>query len=604
MPGVTSSPSNLAATFGTLLNPKHHKLQAALNAATGVLGKGPARSRRDTPKGPAVPETSLWEFVTTCPWQIDRHDFDWAQHRYLQPVYEAVQVLPGVTDSLSITVIKGAQVGMSIWAMLGMIYLAVKFPAAQLGYFLPDQSMSQLFSVNRFKPLIESNSLLGSLLGTEREGTNNTRLRTLGDASIYFSYMGGTTSTESLPLMGIYFDEVRRMNHSDIALAEQRISHSRFPVNIKLSTAGFPDADIDYYYHFTDQREWHTSCQCHDGVMLAEIWPESIGLQGEEVFFRCPKCDTKITDPQHGRFIAHAPQQRLTGFRIPQTVSLAPLHQPKALWTRYTNPKEDRGEFYRSVLARPYVDPESQLVTEADLQACENTDVRWEQEGTNCAMGIDQMGGFLDVVVLAPARREKLRLVHLERLEGDDPFDDGRLDRLMRQYDVSVCVCDLNPSWNESMRFAKRWVQRCWLVTYSSAERADMFAWRDRRKPPDQTPNEPDVKFKYVVTLQRYKALDYALGLFKERLIDLPHRRGLVQTIHDDHGLMRPVFMAEELFWPHMQRVIRQKHVMDEATGVYKMEMIKVGSDPHYAFAFTYAVCAASRSPGGRFTAI
>jgi hypothetical protein len=40
--------------------------------------------------------------------------------------------------------------------------------------------------------------------------------------------------------------------------------------------------------------------------------------------------------------------------------------------------------------------------------------------------------------------------------------------------------------------------------------------------------------------------------------------------------------------------------MLDDEQGTYKMEMIKVGSDPHYAFSYCYAVCAAHRSPGGR----
>ena len=239
-------------------------------------------------------------------------------------------------------------------------------------------------------------------------------------------------------------------------------------------------------------------------------------------------------------------------------------------------------------------------MTDDDLTGCRDRDVDWETQGDRCAMGIDQMGGWNDVVLLAPYRGSKVRLVHLERLEGDDPFDDGRLDRLMRDYDVSCCVCDLNPNFNEAMRFAKRWESRVFLVTYASTERADMIAWRDRRKPKDQAANEDEVRFRYVVTLQRYKAIDYALGLFKERLIALPDPDGLHQTIRDDHGRVRPVAMGRDLFWPHMKRVIRQKTIVNEEAGVYKMEMVKIGADPHYAFAYTYAVVAASRRHSGR----
>lgn len=547
-----------------------------------------------------TPEPDLWAFTQAYPWQIDRHGFDWDAHRYLPPLYQAVQADPTRQTSLDITVIKGAQIGATIWAMMALLYLARRFPAAQLGYFLPDQAMSQLFSANRFKPLVESNLEARRLLGNEQQGTNNTRLRTLGDASIYFSYMGGTTSTESVPLLGIFFDEVRRMSHTDLGLARQRISHSPFPVDIKLSTAGYPDADIAAYYARTDEREWHTRCACPDGVILADEWPNCLGFDGEDVYYRCPRCETRISNPQDGGFVAHHPERPLIGFRIPQTLSLAPLHQPKALWEAYSNPQTDRGEFYRSVLGRPYINPEAQLVTEADLLACRDTQVDWEAEGDRCSMGIDQMGGWNDIVILAHYRTTKVRLVHLERLEGDNPFDDGRLDRLMRDFDISCCCCDLNPNFNEAMRFAKRWESRVFLVTYASTERADMIAWRDRRKAKDQAPNEDEVRFRYIVTLQRYKAIDYALGLFRERLIALPDPDSLLQTIRDDHGRVRPVALGRELFWPHMRRVVRQKTIVNEEAGTYRMDMVKVGADPHYAFAYTYAVAAASRRQAGR----
>src|SRR5262245_45761791 len=166
----------------------------------------------------------------------------------------------------------------------------------------------------------------------------------------------------------------------------------------------------------------------------------------------------------------------------------------------------------------------------------------------------------------------------------------------MRRYDVACCVCDLNPNYNEALRFAHRWTSRVFLVTYSSSEQAPMVAWRDRDQPKHQTANDPEVQFRFIVTIQRYKALDFALGLFRERLVEMPHRRGLVATVHDEHGARRPVFMAEELFWPHMQRMVRQKHMLDAEQGTYKMEMVKVGADPHYAFAWLYAVTAAARA--------
>jgi hypothetical protein len=171
----------------------------------------------------------------------------------------------------------------------------------------------------------------------------------------------------------------------------------------------------------------------------------------------------------------------------------------------------------------------------------------------------------------------------------------------MLDYDIACAVSDLNPNYNEVMRFSQRWRPRAFLVTYSSAPTAPMIAWRDRVRRKDQQPNEEDVRFKWVVTIQRYKLIDFALGLFKKREIVLPHPKALVQTARDEHGMLRPVLMGEELFWPHMQRLVRHKHVLDEEQGTYKMEVTKVGADPHFAFAFSYAVVAAARMPSSRF---
>jgi hypothetical protein len=407
--------------------------------------------------------------------------------------------------------------------------------------------------------------------------------------------MGGKTSTESLPLLAVFFDEVRRMSPVEMNRVAERISHSPYPIMVRLSTAGFPASDIHAHFLTTNQQYWHSNCRCVDGIVLAACWPDCIGIRAGAVFYRCPTCDTVITNPQDGRYIAHAPDKRIVGFHLPQTLSLAPLHAPAKLWAKFLDPHQDRGEFYRSALGLPFVDPEAQLVTPDDLTACEDPEVRWEAEGTNCVCGIDQMGGWNDLVVLKLTRQGKYQLVHMERIAGADPFGDGRLDALMRRYDISCCVCDQNPNFNEARRFASRWPGRVFLVSYSGNDLAPMVAWRDREQPRTQLATAPEMQFRWMVTMQRYKALDFALGLFRTRQVALPHRRGLVATVPDEHGVVRPVFMGEELFWPHLQRLVRQKAVLDAAQGTVKMEMVKVGGDPHFAFAWCYAVVAAAR---------
>src|SRR5262245_8019834 len=221
-------------TRPTALEQAHRLFEARyLSALTDASAPGVASTL-------TIPETTLLAFVQQRPWQIDRHPFDWEHHRYLLPLYEAFRVTPGSNDGLQMVILKGAQTGASVFGMLGLIFIALKFPGSWSAYYLPDQAMTQIFSSNRFKPMVESNPLVAPLLGGERgESDNSNRLRTLGRSSVSFSYMGGKTSTESLPLLGLMFDEVRRMSPVEMNRAAERISHSPYPIDLKMSTAGY-----------------------------------------------------------------------------------------------------------------------------------------------------------------------------------------------------------------------------------------------------------------------------------------------------------------------------------------------------------------------------
>src|SRR5262245_22420667 len=157
--------------MSTLLSPGFSLEHLKVLRDFATLRQTPLEARQ--PSGPMVPERTLLDFVTQRPWQIDRHPFDWANHQYLLPLYEAFRVDPQANDELNVVVQKGAQVGLSVWAMLSMIFLAVKFPGRKLGFFLPDQAMSFLFSGDRFKPMVQSNPAIGGMLGEQSAGTDN-----------------------------------------------------------------------------------------------------------------------------------------------------------------------------------------------------------------------------------------------------------------------------------------------------------------------------------------------------------------------------------------------------------------------------------------------
>ena len=232
-----------------------------------------------------------------------------------------------------------------------------------------------------------------------------------------------------------------------------------------------------------------------------------------------------------------------------------------------------------------------------DLAACENPDLSWQRTGTKCAIGCDCMGGYAWVVVKCLAPHGKHRLVHLECIEDDDPLG-ARFDQLMRDFDVSCAVVDMLPNWNDGMRLAKRWVPRVFLATYQSHDA--MIAWQDRMQPHKQRMNEQDIRlsFQYRVTLNRYKVLEWSLQRFRRRDNEMPHPRGLVQTLTDAQGLRRPMFVSEEVYYRHVKAMVTKQEITNADTGESRMVMITLGIDPHLAHANAYCDVALQRLHG------
>ena len=61
------------------------------------------------------------------------------------------------------------------------------------------------------------------------------------------------------------------MSLSEIETTEQRLAASELALTLRVSTANFEDADIDYYYRRSDQREFVTRCRCPGGVILTRL---------------------------------------------------------------------------------------------------------------------------------------------------------------------------------------------------------------------------------------------------------------------------------------------------------------------------------------------
>lgn len=560
---------------------------------------------------PAIVEAcppTLKGLVETHQFEVDNNPFSFVGREYAVPIFDEIRYDQG--EQFAFVLMTGAQVLKSVTSMLAITLAMLKFWGKSFGYFLPDQEMSMIFSSRRFLPMVKSCVGLRPLIGTEGMGgaknEDRKRVRTIGRSTIYFSYMGGKTSTEALPMGGVWFDEVRRMAMQDVERASERVSAASYPINAKVSTAKHPGSDIDYYFKRSTLGKWHSACRCKEGVILAETFPNCIGESKGEVFYRCPRCDKTIDRPVNGRFVHHQPESLVKGWQIPQMLS--PLWPAPRFWKKWLD-ATDRAEFYNSGLGLPYLDPESILVTPEIAWGCVDPNLAWQPHGTNCVMGVDQRSRE-NHVLIGWVGATKFELRHLEIVQADNPFQ--RLEELMVRYDVDCCVGDALPNHNDAVRFAKKFPKRVFLSYYS--DNVHMIRWSDRDKElQDQVKTQKGAKFQHHVMLDRYKVIEWALMHWVNRQIACPNPHALTQSV-SVKGLTKTVELClgnadtlePGLFW-HMASIARRKVEIERRdavkadtlkTGEFKMIWENVGIDPHFVHSLAYALVAGARRSG------
>lgn len=378
------------------------------------------------------------------------------------------------------------------------------------------------------------------------------------------------------------------------------------------------NCDIHARFLRGTQLTWHTKCNCPDGVILPDVFPDCVVERTKkdgtkETFYRCPKCKYRINDVQNGQYIPHNPGADFNSYSVTQLNSY--YISAKDLFDFYKTTTNIR-EFYNGKLGKPYVDEANRPITDDVFNACVNDNLKWAANLPSrrikggCAMGVDQHSGNCVVTIMKRGKEGKKQIAHLEVIESSNPiyweYDEKigenapvtpfkRLHQLMDEFNVQMCVIDAMPNINEAYAFARAFPGRVFIAHYKDAGQ-DMVLWYDRAKTKEAIrKGSKETRMKHQVLLNRYAVLDYALKQWTDGIMEVPPVGKHIPLVRNEKtGKFEATALALTLK-DHLKRLVRQETVLNEETGKSKMEWIYLGGDPHYAHSFSYCNIAIER---------
>lgn len=538
--------------------------------------------------------------------RIDGKLFTWDGFEPLKHVYEAIG------SHQEVDLIKSAQMGATVMELLAVLYRAEEHPGTSHGFYFPTMGDVSDLSKIRFRPI--ARQLGVGQYGGEAGKDPDTVMAVIHKGSpIYFRYMGGRMSMDSIPLDSLTFDEMRLMDDPDVDQVMERISGSPHQWILCASTAGYPNCDIDRRFQEGQMFRWLSKCgACGFSFCMALEWPKCVAVKQsetdlEDAWYICVKCQRPM-DPLEGEWVAEYPDRDRPGYHLHQM--LARHNTAEKIWRAWTRTR-NKAEFYRAKLGLPYIDATAVPLSLAILRGKQvDNQLRWQLDSDrqDSYIGIDQRGAENHVVILGPhpSKAGEIVLRHVEIVQDEDPWQ--RCAELVRQYRVDYGIVDALPNKNEAIRFAKEFPARIFVAYYDTHDpkSADVARWGDTGEKPAVKKADQEAKYEHTVRVARYQAIGWAIDLWLQGRAWSPEPEALIQTIRikgrDER--MSPVdshyaTLQRYTLFKHLCSIAREIEQDDETGQIKRARWVNLGLDPHFLHAYTYAAVAWTRA-GGR----
>jgi len=383
-------------------------------------------------------------------------------------------------DSPNIVVMKGAQIGVSTWAILDALRFCMvhRDPAVTVIFTQPTSDDAHKFSSTRVAPIIAASEYLA----TRWEG--GVEVRRVGRPNPSIIHFRGTwVEKEAYTIDSDQntHDELDKSKPDVREVYDERLGASQFKRTRDISTPTIPNWGIAKLFEQTDQHEWLVSCTGCSWEGPIDYYQH---LDRKAGCFRCPKCGKKLIR-SNGRWVAKYPDRLTRGYRISQAfapfIPVGPDHLRGSLMWKEKNTRLKRN-FLNFTLGLPSAEGVGQISRELILQKCFVKGYPHQEAAVGTVMGVDvgnvkhaeiayvQRTGMVDADGVEVIRRD---IIHLETTPSWQ-----RLGQLMHTYGVEVCVVDAMPMRDEARNFARQFPGRVFCCDYGNI--SEPVRWRGK----------------------------------------------------------------------------------------------------------------------------
>ena len=461
------------------------------------------------PSSARTKKLSLLEWIGKARITLRGQPYSFDRHEYL------LQIVQDLSPDQ--TFLKGAQVGISTVVLLKALYVADELDKKAIYFFQDDAAVSD-FSNDRCDPIVQSSTYLSSKI----RSTYNVGLKQIGKhGALLFRGLFTRGKAKSVDGDFIVLDEVSEMKEEHRALARDRVMHSDLQWMHHLSQPDLPGQNIDAEFSTTDQHFWNIICpacghrNCLELNFLETFIPvpksqKKSHPEGTTHYRGCQKCQTKL-DMKSGEWIAKYPSRKRRGYHLSQLYTqIRPPDFPNyasyvmADYEASRNAQARMARFTISILGFGYGGG-SVRITDRLLDEMESG-YGFSYGEVGAFMGVDQ-GDVLHISIGIKSGHQFI-FTYYEETE-----DWGRLDALMAQFAVHLCIIDAMPNKHAAKSFAVRHKGRVMIQYFGGKELKRGIELHDGKWEVD------------TVTVDRTDSIDSMIDKMEQCLIKIPSRR-------------------------------------------------------------------------------